>query len=96
MILHHIQTTPSQSAALTLSLRYFTPGDGLLLSGDAVASVLDTRLQPKLTMKVLLLESDVIARGLTPLICALPVNIELIDYPRWVELSLHYKKVITW
>ncbi|MFT5790430.1 MAG: tRNA 2-thiouridine synthesizing protein B [Shewanella sp.] len=93
MILHHIQSSPTQSSALKTCLRYIAPSDSLLLSGNAVNCLLtqewQTQLQPYTLM---LLSDDVIARGLQARLSAY----KQISYSDFVEQTLTHKKVISW
>jgi len=93
MILHHIQKSPAQDAALKMCLRFIAKEDALLLSGDAVAAPMLRQWSMALSpYKVFLLEDDVIARGLGGHLG----KYTQVSYERWVELTLQYQKVITW
>jgi len=93
MILHHIQTSPGQDNALQTCLRYIQAGDTIILSGNGVNALLQTQWQSALShIKVLLLQDDVQARGLTDML----QRYTFIDYGNFVELSLTHQKVISW
>ncbi|GIU46812.1 hypothetical protein TUM4438_23710 [Shewanella sairae] len=93
MILHLIQSSPEQSSALKTCLRYATENDCILLSGNAVNSLLNKEWVRQLkTHKVVALQEDVHARGLTNLL----KDTKLVDYDDFVSLSLKFNKVISW
>ncbi|MNE86509.1 Protein TusB [compost metagenome] len=89
--------SPFTDNRLTSCLRLLGAQDALLLSGDAVYA-----LQPgtapfgelqvlRDTLRLFVLEEDVQARGLP-----VPDWIKSLDYPAFVELSIHYDKVNSW
>ncbi|ACJ29280.1 DsrH like protein [Shewanella piezotolerans WP3] len=93
MILHHIQSSPTQSAALKLCLRYINTTDSILLSSNAVNCLLIKEWQSRLNdYNVLVLEDDVIARGLQSRLSAF----KMIGYADFVALTLTHNKVICW
>ncbi|MGF6129955.1 tRNA 2-thiouridine synthesizing protein B [Pseudomonas frederiksbergensis] len=93
--LHVLSHSPFGDDRLTSCLRVIGADDALLLSGDAAYALqpgtapfnaLNTR-GPKLFV----LAEDVQARALV-----VPDWAEAIDYPAFVELSIHYDKVNSW
>ncbi|AHZ78356.1 MULTISPECIES: sulfurtransferase complex subunit TusB [Pseudomonas] len=94
--LHVIAHSPFGDERLATCLRLLGTDDALLLCGDAVYA-LRTGSEPHrqlqaagLTQRLFVLEEDVQARA---------VGNELakaLDYPGFVELSLHYDKVNSW
>ena len=93
MILHHIQASATQSAALKLCLRYINSTDSILLSSNAVNCLLNKEWQSRLSgYNILVLEDDVIARGLQSRLSAF----KMISYEDFVALTLTHNKVISW
>lgn len=94
--LHVIAHSPFGDERLATCLRLLGTDDALLLCGDAVYA-LRTGSEPHrqlqaagLTQRLFALEEDMQARA---------VGNELakaLDYPGFVELSLHYDKVNSW
>ncbi|MGE8147031.1 sulfurtransferase complex subunit TusB [Pseudomonas frederiksbergensis] len=93
--LHVLSHSPFGDDRLSSCLRVIGADDALLLSGDAAYALqpgtapfnaLNTR-GPKLFV----LAEDVQARALV-----VPDWAEAIDYPAFVELSIHYDKVNSW
>ena len=93
--LHVLSHSPFGDERLTSCLRVIGANDGLLLSGDAAYA-----LQPGTApftalsargLKLFVLAEDAQARAL-----AVPDWAEAIDYPAFVELSIHYDKVNSW
>jgi tRNA 2-thiouridine synthesizing protein B len=93
--LHVLSHSPFGDERLTSCLRVIGANDGLLLSGDAAYA-----LQPGTApftalnargLKLFVLAEDVQARAL-----AVPDWARAIDYPAFVELSIHYDKVNSW
>ncbi|MGF6090550.1 sulfurtransferase complex subunit TusB [Pseudomonas sp. 18173] len=93
--LHVLSHSPFGDDRLTSCLRVIGANDGLLLSGDAAYA-----LQPGTApftalsargLKLFVLAEDAQARAL-----AVPDWAEAIDYPAFVELSIHYDKVNSW
>ncbi len=92
-ILHQIQDSPSNSNALVLAMRYAQKEDCLLLCGNAVNTLLGNKaMLNESKCKVILLEDDIIARGLQDYVG----EFELVDYSGFVSLTLSHQKVITW
>ncbi|MEP1445830.1 MAG: sulfurtransferase complex subunit TusB [Paraglaciecola sp.] len=94
MILHKIASSPFSHRALHQCLQRMQATDGLLLTQDAVYSLMDRELGTKLLQlkSVFVLKEDAEARG----IGIEPSKIQLINYEQFVELSLKYEKVISW
>jgi len=95
--LHVLSHSPFSDSRLSSCLRLLGPGDGLLLSGDAVYA-----LQPGTAQRQALdlmpagialfaLAEDLSARGLD----ASP-RAQAVDYPEFVELSCRFAKVNSW
>ena len=93
--LHVLSHSPFGDERLTSCLRVIGANDGLLLSGDAAYA-----LQPGSApftvlsargLKLFVLAEDAQARAL-----AVPDWAEAIDYPAFIELSIHYDKVNSW
>lgn len=93
--LHVLSHSPFGDDRLTSCLRVIGANDGLLLSGDA-AYALQPGTAPfnalsSRSLKLFLLAEDAQARAL-----AVPDWVQAIDYPAFVELSIHYDKVNSW
>ena len=93
--LHVLSHSPFGDERLTSCLRLLGSADALLLSGDAVYalqpgtapfSALESR-----KVKLFVLAEDAQARALQ-----VPDWAEAIDYPAFVELSIHHDKVNSW
>ncbi|MHC8401737.1 sulfurtransferase complex subunit TusB [Pseudomonas sp. MDT1-17] len=93
--LHVLSHSPFGDDRLTSCLRVIGADDALLLSGDAAYALqpgtapfraLSTR-----SLKLFVLAEDAQARALV-----VPDWAESIDYPAFVELSIHYHKVNSW
>lgn len=93
--LHVLSHSPFGDDRLTSCLRVIGGADALLLSGDAVYA-----LQPGTApfnalhsrkMKLFVLAEDAQARAIQ-----VPDWAEVIDYPAFVELSIHHDKVNSW
>ncbi|WP_213940387.1 sulfurtransferase complex subunit TusB [Pseudomonas sp. dw_612] len=93
--LHLLSHSPFGDDRLTSCLRVIGADDALLLSGDAAYA-----LQPGTVpfnalnargLKLFVLAEDAQARALV-----VPDWAEAIDYPAFVELSIHYDKVNSW
>ncbi|MNF56125.1 Protein TusB [compost metagenome] len=96
--LHILSHSPFADSRLGSCLRLLGPGDGLLLSGDAVYA-----LQPGCVARQALelmpasialhaLAEDLEARALADV----PQRLKTLDYPAFVELCCHYDKVNSW
>ncbi|WP_285358849.1 sulfurtransferase complex subunit TusB [Pseudomonas sp. lyk4-R2A-10] len=93
--LHVLSHSPFGDERLTSCLRLLGASDALLLSGDAAYalqpgtapfSALESR-----QVKLFVLAEDAQARGVQ-----VPDWAEAIDYPAFVELSIHHDKVNSW
>ncbi|WP_331691460.1 sulfurtransferase complex subunit TusB [Pseudomonas sp. ZY71] len=93
--LHVLSHSPFGDDRLTSCLRLIGSADALLLSGDAVYA-----LQPgtapfsaleQRQIKLFVLAEDAQARAID-----VPDWAEAIDYPAFVELSIHHDKVNSW
>ena len=93
--LHVLSHSPFGDERLTSCLRLLGNKDALLLSGDAVYALQPgtapfTALQNR-QLKLLVLAEDAQARAVQ-----VPDWAEAIDYPAFVDLSIHYDKVNSW
>ncbi|WP_440974530.1 sulfurtransferase complex subunit TusB [Pseudomonas koreensis] len=93
--LHVLSHSPFGDERLTSCLRLLGAADALLLSGDAVYALQPgtapfTALQSR-QLKLFVLAEDAQARAVQ-----LPDWAEAIDYPDFVELSIHHDKVNSW
>lgn len=93
--LHVLSHSPFGDERLTSCLRLLGASDALLLSGDAAYalqpgtapfSALESR-----KVKLFVLAEDAQARAVQ-----IPDWAEAIDYPAFVELSIHHDKVNSW
>jgi len=93
--LHVFSHSPFGDDRLTSCLRLIGSADALLLCGDAVyalqpGTVPFTTLQSR-QIKLWVLAEDAQARAIE-----VPDWAETIDYPAFVELSIHHEKVNSW
>ncbi|MEX5667842.1 sulfurtransferase complex subunit TusB [Pseudomonas neuropathica] len=93
--LHVLSHSPFGDDRLTSCLRLIGSADALLLSGDAVYALQAgtapfTALQSG-QIKLWVLAEDAQARAID-----VPDWAEAIDYPAFVELSIHHDKVNSW
>lgn len=93
--LHVLSHSPFGDERLTSCMRVLGAADALLLSGDAVYALQPgtapfTALQSR-QLKLFVLAEDAQARAVQ-----LPDWAEAIDYPAFVELSIHHDKVNSW
>ncbi|MFJ7311783.1 sulfurtransferase complex subunit TusB [Pseudomonas sp. NPDC098747] len=93
--LHVLSHSPFGDDRLSSCLRLIGSADALLLSGDAVYA-LQPDTAPFLALqsrqvKLFVLDEDVQARAVH-----VPDWAEAIDYPAFVELSIHHDKVNSW
>lgn len=93
--LHVLSHSPFGDDRLSSCLRVISADDALLLSGDA-AYALQPGTAPFSTLharglKLFVLAEDAQARALQ-----VPDWAKAIDYPAFVELSIHYDKVNSW
>ena len=93
--LHVLSHSPFSDTRLSSCLRILGSDDALLLCGDAVHALqpgtapfnaLSTR-----ALKLFVLAEDAQARAVNVPDCAASI-----DYPAFVELSVHYDKVNSW
>lgn len=95
--LHILAHSPFADSRLASCLRLLSGDDGLLLCGDAVYALQHgTRMSQALelmpaSISLYALQEDVQTRALE-----LPERAQCIDYPQFVELTLHYAKVNSW
>jgi len=97
--LHLLSHSPFGDDRLNSCLRLLSPGDGLLLCGEAVQA-LRPGSQPRRQLDALpddialhALDEDLLARGLTE---QLPARLQRLDYPAFVACSLAFDKVNSW
>jgi tRNA 2-thiouridine synthesizing protein B len=93
--LHVLSHSPFGDDRLSSCLRLIGSADALLLSGDAVYALQPgtapfTALQDR-QLKLWILAEDAQARAI-----AVPDWAEAIDYPAFVELTIHHDKVNSW
>lgn len=93
--LHVLSHSPFGDDRLTSCLRLIGSADALLLSGDAVyalqAGTAPFNALQSRQIKLFVLAEDAQARAI-----AVPGWAEAIDYPAFVELSIHHDKVNSW
>lgn len=95
MILHKVSTSPFHDNALAQCLSLMAADDGLLLLQDAVYAAHGQQQwskQLKQVKKLYLLDEDMQARAIS---CT-HEKAKLINYSEFVDLSLHYEKVMSW
>lgn len=94
--LHVIAHSPFGDSRLASCLRLLGPEDALLLCGDAVYALrsgsepLRTLQAAALEGRLFALEEDLHARAIDGGLA------KTVDYPAFVELSLHHDKVNSW
>ena len=96
--LHILSHSPFADSRLGSCLRLLGPNDGLLLSGEAVYALQPgsvarqaLELMPE-SIALRALAEDIEARALTDL----PLRLNAVDYPAFVELCCRYDKVNSW
>jgi tRNA 2-thiouridine synthesizing protein B len=94
--LHVLSHSPFTDSRLTSCLRVLGPADAVLLCGDATYALTDSTaplnaLQALSANQLFVLEEDIQARSM-----AAPDWVKVVDYPGFVELSIHFDKVNTW
>ncbi|USD39243.1 sulfurtransferase complex subunit TusB [Ferrimonas sp. SCSIO 43195] len=93
-VLHTLSQSPNDSHRHQLAIDYASAGDGLLLMQDAVvAATLSDFAKLLHDRPCYALKEDLQARGLLKRVLA-PITV--IDYPQFVDLTLHYDKVQAW
>lgn len=70
------------------------PGDTVVLTENAVLAIVDARLNIPENVALKALAPDLEARGLDPK--ATSTTVEAIDFPTFVNLTLHSEKVVCW
>jgi tRNA 2-thiouridine synthesizing protein B len=93
--LHVLSHSPFGDERLTSCLRVIGANDGLLLTGDA-AYALQPGTAPFAALSALGLKLFVLAEDAQARALAVPDWAKAIDYPAFVELSIHYDKVNSW
>lgn len=96
--LHILSHSPFTDSRLTSCLRLLTPGDGLLLTGEAVQAA-RPGTTPRQSLEALpegiglyALKEDLHARGIDQP----PARLETVDHPRFVELCVQYQRTNSW
>lgn len=95
MILHKVSTSPFEDNALAQCLSMMAADDGLLLMQDAVYAVHGQQQWSKKLASVkqlYLLDEDMQARA----IVIDQTYARGVNYDEFVDLSLHYTKVMSW
>ena len=96
--LHLLSHSPFTDSRLHSCLRLLGPGDGLLMTGDAVYALqpdsqpLQDLLGLPQEVSIFALQEDTSARDLQPL----AARVRVIDYPAFVELCTRYSRVNSW
>ncbi|GLP96130.1 sulfurtransferase complex subunit TusB [Paraferrimonas sedimenticola] len=94
MILHWIKQAPQDDNGLEVCLELIGANDTLLLSQNAVIAACQPRWRQALANhKVMVIEQDVIARGLSE---KLLVECDRIEIEQVIDLSIEHQKVISW
>jgi tRNA 2-thiouridine synthesizing protein B len=96
--LHLLSHSPFTDSRLKSCMQMLGPGDGLLLTGDAVyalqpesLALLELLQQPE-GVSIFALQEDTFARGLT----TLAHRVQVIDYATFVELCTIYSRINSW
>ena len=95
--LHVLSHSPFTDGRLNSCLRVLGAADGLLLCGDAVhalqpgSAVWPALLEVALSGRLYALDEDVSARAI-----AASEQVQRLDYPTFVQLSIDFDKVNTW
>ena len=99
-ILHTVNKSPFTSSTLNSCLKVCTKNDGILLLEDGVFGAIQStpciqELQSAMNngISVFVLGADVNARGIEK---KLTKGIQLTDYNKFVQLTLHYSCVQSW
>ncbi|UAW96877.1 sulfurtransferase complex subunit TusB [Halopseudomonas nanhaiensis] len=99
-MLHLLRHAPHTDPSFASCLRAIAAGQNLLLLEDAVYALLPATNQSQAlgflpaSIRIYAIESDLLGRGLA--LDAVPARVQLIDYPRFVELCVAHEKVISW
>jgi tRNA 2-thiouridine synthesizing protein B len=93
--LHVLSHSPFGDDRLTSCLRVIGAGDALLLSGDA-AYALQPATAPYTTLQARGLRLYVLAEDAQARSLQAPDWVTAIDYPAFVELTIHHDKVNSW
>ncbi|WLH33626.1 sulfurtransferase complex subunit TusB [Pseudomonas sp. FP2196] len=93
--LHVLSHSPFGDDRLTSCLRVIGSADALLLSGDAVYA-LQPGTAPLATLQTRQVKLFVLAEDAQARAVDVPDWAEAIDYPAFVELSIHHDKVNSW
>lgn len=95
--IHIINRSPTMRSSLQSCLRVIQKDDAIILIEDAVIAAKKNSQTEKLIKNVLdvfVLEPDIKARGIQ--IDQLIQGIELVDYNRFVNLTVKYNGIQTW
>jgi tRNA 2-thiouridine synthesizing protein B len=99
-ILHTVSRSPYRETTLDSCLRVALPGSALLLMEDGVYAALAAgQAAPAIRkalahMRVFALQADLSARGLAG--AELVDEVQVVDYPGFVDLACEYDKVQAW
>lgn len=99
-ILHTINRSPYRETTLESCLRVALAGSALLLMEDGVYAALAVgQAAPRIReaqvrMRVFVLQADLAARGLAD--AELVTDVQVVDYPGFVDLACEYDKVQAW
>ena len=93
--LHVLSHSPFGDERLTSCLRLLGSADALLLSGDAVYA-LQPGTAPFSALEIRKVKLFVLAEDAQARAVQVPDWAEAIDYPAFVELSIHHDKVNSW
>jgi tRNA 2-thiouridine synthesizing protein B len=93
--LHVLSHSPFGDDRLGSCLRLIGTADALLLTGDA-AYALQPGTEPFKTLETRGLKLYIMAEDAEARAIAVPDWAEAIDYPAFVELSIHHDKVNSW
>ncbi len=93
--LHLIQKSLSASEFARQINRMTTDGDQLLFIGDCVfdCAILNPLINQLDNLTVYVIDSDITARALNE---SLTEQVKLIDFEKFVSLTINAKKVISW
>jgi sulfur relay protein TusB/DsrH len=99
--LHTLQHSVDDNSWLGRAIDSLQPGDGLLLLEDAVSischlPTLEQLNSLGIELSFYVMDVDLQARGLKPTNTLSSIQIEIINYQEFVELSLQFDKVVNW